>query len=73
MCFSTTSAEICGEDITGTGRADTSETGRDPVLPVGGIGGGGGGGHLETLVRHGTDVDKWECEDAVDGPASADN
>ena len=67
MCFSTTSAEICGEDITGTG----TETGRDPVLPVGGI--GGGGGQLETLVRHGTDVDKWECEDAVDGPAAADN
>ena len=73
MGFSTTSAEICGEDITGMGVADTSETGRDPVLPVGGIGGGGGGGQLETLARHGTDVSKWEWDDAAKGPASDDH
>ena len=50
-----------------------SETGRDPVAPVVGIGGGGGGGQLETLARHGTDVSKWEWDDAAKGPASDDH
>lgn len=67
MGFSTMSAEICGEAITGTGDADTSETGRDPAPLVVGIGGGGGGRQLVT------DVNKWQLEEVTEGPASTDN